>query len=234
MTSNLHDSVQYEIKLTRDIDFFDELLPIWINVRAKIELKKNYKTGFTLVVIPYDDLRTQLYKNNLFNSYRNENREFNFIKCTTDKKHSEEHLRKLKFVMARMYETTIKYNTEYQPLPEPITKEEFNKLCKEKIELQKKMWYGNQMAPELSKEEKDELDKNIKRHNEIIKQLEIQRFIYDPEYFEEIKSLNQKILDQVALSFTEEQNERIKKVLNHPKLEGLISWHGLKLLDGCW
>jgi hypothetical protein len=68
----------------------------------------------------------------------------------------------------------------------------------------------------------------------MFKQIRVQIIIHDAEYFEEIKSLNKKLLEQV--NFTKEQSERVQKVLqkviSHPKLEGIISWHGLTLIDG--
>ncbi len=212
--------IQYEIHLTKEIDFYDDLLPIWMEVRARIEIEKDRQTGNNkLIVIPYGEFNEQLFNNKLFNSYVRENDGYSYNRnkdiC------EEEYLRSQKFVMVKYYEKYIKRMTS---LPEPITKEEFNNLAKEKQQLDHKSLWGS-----LSQEEWKEHDKRV---NEIDKQLGVQRFIHDSEYFEEIKNLNKELLEQVI--FTEEQSERIKKVTTNPKLEGIISWHGLTLVDGFW
>jgi len=221
MVSGRYYGIQYEINLIREIDYFDELLPIWIDVRAKIEIEKNRQTGeCKLIVIPYGEFQNQLLNNELFESFVRENSTYNSLGI--DKKLDEEYLRSNKFVMALLYEKLIKYNTE---LPEPITKEEFEEICKESSELNKTLWSFNNFS------EQERSEQNI-RYNELSCQIKFQRFLHDQEYFDEIKSLNRQLLDQVVLS--EEQNKRVQKVLNHPKLEGLISWHGLKLANGSW
>lgn len=213
--------IQYEIHLIKELDFYDDLLPIWIDLRAQIHPEKDNRTGnYKLVIIHYNDFSPQLYRNELFNSYIRENDQY---RCNIEMNVcEEEYIRSNKFVMAKLYEKTIKYLTS---LPEPITKEEFNQLAMEKQQLVNKSLSGVKM----SQEEWKEHDKKI---NEISQQLRIQMFIYDPEYFQEIKNINKELLDQVT--FTEEQNEHIQKLTAHPKLKGLINWYGLTLVDGYW
>ena len=81
----------------------------------------------------------------------------------------------------------------------------------------------------LSEEEWREHDIKVK---EISQQLAVQRFIHDSEYFEEIKNVNKELLDQVH--FSEKQNKLIQTLIAHPKLEGIISWHGLTLVEEFW
>jgi hypothetical protein len=208
--------IQYEVFLSKEIDFYDDLLPIWIETRARIEMKKDGEAGiYKLIVIPYDEIDKQLHKNALFSSYVRENDECLY------KKQYEECLRTKKFAMVGQYEKMIRHNTN---LPEPITREEFNQLSIQMQKLQHKGLYGN-----LSQEEWREHDR---KYTEIYNQLQVQRIIHDPEYFQEIKDLHTQLLDQV--SFDDEQIERIKKVISHPKLEGIISWRGLRLVDGFW
>lgn len=221
MVHGTYYGIQYEIHLTKEIDFYDDLLPIWMEVRARIEIEKDRQTGNNkLIVIPYGEFNEQLFNNKLFNSYVRENDGYSYNRkkdmC------EEDYLRSQKFVMVKCYEKYIKHMTS---LPEPITKEEFKKLVNEKQKLDN-LWRINN---NMSSEEWKEHDKKV---NEISKQLGVQRFIHDSEYFEEIKNLNKELLYQV--NFSEEQNERIKKVTSNPKLEGIISWHGLTLVDGFW
>jgi hypothetical protein len=213
--------IQYEIHLTKDLDFYDDLLPIWIEVRARIEMAKDKETGLNkLIVIPYEEFNQQLYNNKLFNSYAREN---DHVSCCSQNMHENE-IRRYKYFIVRQYEKLIKNNKN---LPEPMKKEEFDELVKEWEKLEK----INFTDEKMSDEEWKEFDK--KRTN-IFNQLKFQRIIHDPEYFEEIKKLDKKLLEQV--NFTKEQGERVQKVLqkviSHPKLEGIISWHGLTLVDG--
>lgn len=187
-----------------------------LETRARIEMKKDRETGtYKLIVIPYDEIDKQLHKNALFSSYVRENDECLY------KKQYEECLRTKKFAMVGQYEMIVRHNTN---LPEPITREEFNQLSIEMQKLQHKGLYGN-----LSQEEWREHDR---KYTEIYNQLQVQRIIHDPEYFQEIKDLHTQLLYQV--SFDDEQIERIKKVISHLKLDGIISWHGLTLVDGHW
>lgn len=213
--------IQYEIHLTNELDFYDDLLPIWIDLRAQIHSEKDRRTGnYKLVIVHYNDFSPQLYRNELFKSYIRENDQYRYnIEMNVCE---EEYIRSNKFVMVKLYEKTIKNLTS---LPEPITKEEFNKLAMEKHQLDNKSLLGGK----LSQEEWKEHDKKV---NEIAQQLAIQMFIYDQEYFQEIKNLKKELLDQVT--FTDEQNDLINKIITHSKLEGLISWHGLTFVDGYW
>jgi hypothetical protein len=201
--------IQYEVFLTKEIDFYDDLLPIWMEVRARIDIQKAKQTNnYKLIVIPYGEFDKQLCKNSLFSSYVREN--------------DEDYLRTQKFLMVRQYEKIIRHNTN---LPEPITKEEFNQLSIQMQELESNCsWSGN-----LSQEEWREHDR---KYTEIYNKLKVQRIIHDPEYFEEIKGLHTQLLEQVT--FTEEQRELIQKVISHPKLDGINSSHGLTLVDGFW
>jgi hypothetical protein len=211
--------IQYEIHLTREIDYYDELLPIWINVRAKIEMEKDKKTGnYKLIVIPYNNFCNQLFKNELFNSYVRENDKYSF--SSVNNKNNEEYIKNNKFLMVRLYENNIRFETL---LPEPITKEEFNQLIIERKQLE---------FEELSNVNKsqDQWREHYTKYNENFRILKVQRIIHDKEYFEEIKSLHKQLLDQIILS--EEQKKLIENVLLNPKLEGIISWHGLTLVEG--
>lgn len=208
--------IQYEIYLTKELDFYDELLPIWMEVRAKIEMEKDKKTdNYKLIIIPYKEIGQQLYRNSLFNSYVRENEDYSNTKATKD----EKYLRTKKFVMVKQYEYFIRHKTS---LPEPITREEFNKLSIEKQKLEEEsLW-----CRDLSQEEWREHDR---KYNKVFNQLLVQRIIHDSEYFNEIKSLHTQLLKQV--SFDNKQRERIQKVISHPKLEGIITWYGLSLVN---
>jgi hypothetical protein len=209
--------IQYEIYLTKELDFYDDLLPIWSEVRARIELGKVKETGINkLIIIPYEEFSQQLYNKKVFDDYIRQNDRLSYNPESV----RESYIRNSKYFMVRQYEKFIKHNKN---LPEPMTKEQFDELVNEWEILEKINFTNEKMNDDEWKEF------NTKRSN-VYNQLKIQRIIHDPEYFEEIKKLEKKILEQV--NFTKEQGELIEKVLTHPKLEGIISWHGLNLVDG--
>lgn len=67
MVHRISCGVQYEILLNKNIDFYDDLLPLWTSVRAKIELKE-INGLIKLIIIPYNQLDLQLPK--LFKEYK--------------------------------------------------------------------------------------------------------------------------------------------------------------------
>jgi len=217
MVHGTYYGIQYEVKLTKNIDFYNDLLPIWMKVRMRIEMQKDIKSNnYKLIIIPYSEFNEQLSKNSLFTSYVKENNSVSYSKPTQ----TEQYLRSNKFAIVRQYEKLIRNKTN---LHEPITIEEYTKLSDEMQKLKQIDLLGKNMS-------QDEWREFDKRYDEIYIQLQIQRIIHDPEYFQEIKSLHTRLLEQVT--FDEEQSERIQQVISHPKLDGIISWHGLTLVDG--
>jgi hypothetical protein len=189
MVHGISYGVQYEILLNKNIDFYDDLLPLWISVRAKIELKKTNGL-IKLIVIPYDQLDSQLPE--LFKEYRKQV----IIKHVNS---IEEYLKTQKFLMVREYSLYVKHNTN---LPEPISEIEFQNL-------------------------RQESENDYKKLDE----LRIQRVIHNPEYFAEIKMIEQQLTN---IELTNDQNELVNKVLTYPKLEGLITWHGFNISEIFW
>jgi hypothetical protein len=205
--------IQYEVFLTRDIDFYDDLLPIWINTRSKLEIKTKNK----LIIIP----RVNTEGNALFKLYTHQN--MNYAHNVLSKREDEEYLKSQKFVMVKLYENIIRH--DLSPLPEPITKEEYNILSSEIKKCRYNLYYYDIMS-------KEEYKGYSQKYAEINDKMRIQRIIHDREHFEEIKSLHRQMLEQVQLD--EQQTELIQKVISHPKLEGIVSWHGLTLAEIDW
>jgi hypothetical protein len=214
MVHGKYYGIQYEIHLNKSIDFYNDLLPIWMDVRARIEMDKH--NNYKLIVIPYEQFNKQLINNSLFHKYVKENDEASYS-------HKEELLSK-KFVMVTYYVNYIKHNSN---LPEPFSEEEYKQLLEkwqrtcdilnENVgiinDLSQKEWYDLETA-----------------RNEVFNKLKVQRIIHNKEFFEEIKILENLLINQVLLY--EEHNDLIDKVINHPKIQGLISWHGLSLVSG--
>jgi hypothetical protein len=215
MVHGTYYGIQYEIFLTKAMDFFDDLLPIWMKLRVRIEMEQDKETGmYKLIVIPHKEFDKCLSKSELFWSYMGENEGIKRMQ-------NEEYLRTQKLAMVRQYEKYIRHNAN---LPKPITQEEFNQLSIEKYNLEQQGVYGNMSQAEWR-------EHDIK-YNDVFHQLQIQRIIHDPDYFEEIKKLHSQLLAQI--DFTEEHKELIQNIISHPKLDGIIRWHGLTLVDGFW
>lgn len=209
--------IQYEIYVNCDLDFYDDLLPIWITSRARIEMEKDKETGINkLIVIPYKEFSQQLYNNKLFNAYITENDRISY----SHEGFNESYIRHSKYFMVRQYEKFIKHNKN---LPEPMTKNEYDELVKKWERLETIKFTEEKMSDDEWKEF------NTKRSN-IFNQLKIQRIIHNQDCFEDIKKLDKKLIEQV--NFTKEQSELIQKVLSHPNIEGAVSWHGLNLISG--
>lgn len=203
-------SIQYEIILNKEIDFYNDLLPIWINTRSRIEMENN-----KLIVIPNKNLDKQLYHNSIFNEYIKQNDEASYqIKYT-----NEDQIINNKYLMVNHYSKYVKNNYN---LPEPMNEEEYKKLVEKYQDICKKVNDNNITTDEFLNLEREK--------TKLFDQLKVQRIIHNSEFFEEIKNLEKNLINQITL--TDEQNEFIQKVINHPKLEGLINWHGLNLVSG--
>ena len=112
MVHGIYYSVQYEICLNKSIDFYDDMLPIWIHTRARIEIKQDEYTGcIKLIVIPYDTFSSMLYSNPLFYEYIWQNEEVRRIHFPT-----EEQMRSLKFVLVSEYSNWFKNGADSQEL----------------------------------------------------------------------------------------------------------------------
>ena len=80
--------IQYEIVLKEDIDFYDDLLPIWTLTRYNIEKKKSGEE-IKLIIFTIYDFNKQL-ENTIFNDFLKYNYHFDFeimVKHNLDQKY---------------------------------------------------------------------------------------------------------------------------------------------------
>jgi hypothetical protein len=219
MVHGIDYGIQYEIYLNKHIDFYNDLLEIWSSVRVRIEMETDKYNGKTkLIVIPNKIFDRQLDSNSLFKEYVSQ---LNKVYYDFHRKlYTEEEIIDLKFFMVSEYSKLIKHNDS---LPNPLAEYEFNRLINLWREIQDK-----DCNEEFWKNVSDEELKEFETEYEYIyNSLKYQKIIHNSEYFTEIKMLEEKLTNQVILSA--EQNELVQKVLSHPKLDGLVSWHGLSL-----
>ena len=204
--------VQYEIYLNKQLNLFDDVLPICIDVRKMISLEHN-----KLVIIPYRELDKRFEKREHVIKYMESMDEISYNYRITRKTNPE----LFKYQDVKNYTTYIKHSE----LPEPYTEEHFQKLEHRVEELSSKY---NELDywEKYSSEERKKFDTE---RSILIEVLRVQRIIRNKEYFEEIKEIERELTN---IELTDGEKELITRILEHPKLEGKISSHGINLIDG--
>ncbi len=216
MVHGTYYGIQYEIYLKPNVyfDFFSDLLPIWIDTRTRIEMEFDKIYGrYKLIIIPYKAFDKELIKNKLFNQYVDQN-----TNCKYSKELTEEEVKNLLFFNVCQYSKFIKHNLN---LPKKMTEDEFKILVES--------WKIIQNVRTAFLGEKECIEIETER-NDLFYKLKFQRVIHDQEYFEQIKNLEKELIEQVSLN--QQQIALINSIISHPKLEGLVGWHGLGLVDG--
>jgi hypothetical protein len=209
-------NVEYIIKLDREVDYFDDILPVSIDTRTLFKFTKNN----TLKLVIINSSKFEIRKiNKYFVEYMN---------CLDRVAYHDVHLNEraefpdvFKYYDVKVYNNFIHFEKDVQPMP----RQEFENLVSYAEELHK--LYNAHMN---NYKDEDELDyDNIrKKINSTENILMIQRIVNNPEYFSEIKDLYNKITD---IELTDEEKELIHKVVTHPKLNGVIASHGFNLFD---
>lgn len=209
--------LQYEIYLNKELDLFNDILPICIHVRKMISLEKVDKNSeqYKLVIISHKELDKRFYQKQNSLKYAENNDLISHNHNITRKSYPEE----FKYYDVKNYKSLIKHNK----CPQPFTQEELKK-CEKRFEEITDI-YNDQDFWSKSPEEIKGLD--IEQY-ELIKILNIQRIISNPSYFEEIKEIERELTD---IELTDGEKELIDKVLTHPNLEGYISSHGINLIN---
>lgn len=209
--------IQYEIYLNKKLDLFNDVLPICIDVRKMISLERIHKDSnqYKLVVIPYIELDNRFKKREYTRRYIQSLDQISFNHHITRKSNPEA----FKYYDVKIYDNIIKYN-EYS---QPFTQEEL-KNCEKKFEDVIEIYEDDNFLnkPEEERKEIDFQQNNLRRI------LNIQRIISNPVYFEEIKQIQHELTD---IKLTEEEEGLVLQVLYHPLLEGIISSHGINLIN---
>jgi hypothetical protein len=211
---------QYEIYLNKPIDFFDDILPIWMSVRERIEYEivKFGNGQYKLIIIHYQKLDNRFQKLEHTRNYTDAIDKISYNKNLK----RENNFELFKYVDVKIYKNLIKHNKN---LPQPISSEEL-----ELLEESYKTIVKKDNDPEYWKKfsEKELIDMDNERFH-LTGKLNIQRIIATPDYLEEIVKL-EKSLTNIILS--NEEEELVNLVLSHPKLDGVIESHGINLIEG--
>lgn len=211
--------VQYEIYLNKMIDLFDDVLPICIDVRKMISFEKIDKNSdnYKLVIIPYREFDKRFEKREHVRKYMGSLDTISYNHQITRKSNPEE----FKYYDVKIYEQHIKYSEEV----EPFSEEMFDKLENKVQDLSSKYNELDYWEKYSSEQRKNfDIERGI-----LMDVLKVQRIIRDKEYFEEIKQIEHELTN---IKLTEEEEGLVLQVLHHPKLEGIISSHGINLING--
>ena len=223
MVHGISGSLQYEIHLTQHVDFFDDILPICIDVRELFTLKKtqmNNKDVYKLIIISNNTFEDILNKNNYNKKNEIYNEQlgvlFEYLKKYTSVLYYDEYNGKkindedLKYINVVYYKDMIKH---IDIMPNICTKEELDNIQNELNQL-KEIWHTNNDL------------KN--KYVQLFDTLKIQKIINNVDYFKEIVELEKKLTN---FELTNDMQELINKVISHPKLKNIISWHGISLIE---
>lgn len=208
---------QYEIYIYQPIDFYNDILPISMLVREKFELiefgieqrkikRVNFSNGISkLIIIPYINLDKRFEKLKYVGNYVSSIDKLSNIGLNIFSKTRKDNFEDFKYFDVMMYKNLIKHN---KSLPTPITSKELESLEES---------YQN------------ELDRDCEITASLLNELNIQRIISNPKYFEEIKNIEKSLTN---IELTDREKTLINKVINHPNIKDLIEFHGINLIEG--
>jgi hypothetical protein len=194
--------LQYEVVFDKDLDLYDDVLPICIYLRKNVQIKYNYPN--TLILFSYEELGERFRQN------RHNKQQYVYLKNTSRKTHPDIY----KFIDVKNYNNYIKYEKN---IILPISQEELNNYDQK----------YNQLKNNFNNLTVDDI-KELEKLEEILK---IQHIVSNPEYYDEIKELENEV---TKIEFTNEEKEIITKMLNYPKLKDNILFVKMNLVKDFW
>ncbi len=203
--------VQYEIYLNKQIDFFNDFLPICIDIRKMISIEKMNEL-YKLVIIPYNELDDRFVQREHSEMYASSLDNIHYYHQINRQSHPEI----FKYYDVNMYTMYIKNSDNVNPYTEEMYQSLENKIAD----------ISNIVNSDDYLEKYSEQERNVFNFelNLLIEVFVDQR--RNHEYFQEIKKIERELTN---IKLTEEENELVLRVLNHPKLEGVIYSHGINL-----
>lgn len=211
--------VQYEIYLNEELDLFNDILPICIDLRKMISIEKIDKNSdnYKLVIIPYRELDKRFEKREHARKYMESLNEISYNHQITRKTNPEE----FKYYDVKVYTQHIKHSEDVEPYKDEM----FKKLENRVQELSSKYNELDYWEKYSSEQRKIfDIERGI-----LMDVLKVQRIIRNKDYFEEIKQIERELTD---IELTDGEKELIIRVLQHSKLQNKISSHGINLIDG--
>lgn len=199
--------LQYEIFLKHSLDYFDDVLPICIEVRELIKLEKQkcYEDKWKLVLYSNDKLKKHCENNEKIKKHKSLLINILYNPPKRGESSEEQYL----YNDVLIYKNKIKHNTSWKILSD----EEFENVVKQKKIL--KSSYDN-----------DENMVSWSKYVELCGIHEIQKIVKNTEYFHRIVEIEKEMTN---VELPEDYIETIQKVLSHPTLVGNVEWHGVNV-----
>jgi|LakMenEpi03Aug12_release.lakeMendotaPanAssembly.Ray.scaffolds.fasta_scaffold1036841_1 hypothetical protein len=210
MVHGTNYGVQYVIYLNEEVDFFNDILPICINVRHMIEYSKNLKKSKLVI---FSD-------NNFYKRFSAIPHAIKYVSCLTEQSYnySSNNPDADKYRDVKLYNNSIKYSEKVE-----LYTEEMYQALTNKIQGLTDLYQLLQSQGEYS--ELQSIRSELLPLRDILK---IQDITKNKEYYEEIKEIEKDITN---IELTDEEKDIISRVLNHPNLEGKYTGHGISLID---
>jgi len=220
MVHGTNYGIQYIIKLNKDIDLYDDLLPICSSVRTMIKILPEQK----ICILPYSTLDKRFGENEYSKILVSS---LNSIKSSTIRERNDinkylqnitgtlvyadpyimEQMRNNLFICLDVYNYSKFVKDEKNLIP----------LSEQEI-LDMELMYKKLLDAEI-------YWKDIYKLTELLK---IQYIISDSDYYQKIIEIEKNITN---IQLTKEEELLIDTVMKHPKLEGLIEYSHFELVS---
>ncbi len=212
-------AVQYEIYLTTKLDYFNDILPICIEIRRMLKYSEViinlHESKYKIVVFGYEKFTNRFNVCSLHSiKYQDILNKLSKTNCCIT---YEDQL----YTNVKIYKNKIKHCPANQI---PIDKDKYSELEHAYSEIEtalnsyKKYENFTQCEIEILEYEK------IKLHDV----LEIQRCVQNEKNFNKLIAI-EKELTNIELS--QEETDILNKILNHPTLNGIVDFHGFNLVE---
>jgi hypothetical protein len=216
----MQNGVQYEIYLTKQLDYFNDILPICIEIRKMLKYSEVviniYESKYKIIVFGHEKFTKR------------------FLKCSPHSLKYQTTLNKLwktNYPITneeKLYSNVKIYKNKIKHIPEnqiPIDLEKYLQIENMYQDIKKALDPHTRYL-HYTLEEIEQLERDSIKLYDI---LEIQRIVQNPsKLYNHIVSV-EKELTNIELS--EEENNIIQKVLNHPTLINIIESHGFNLVE---
>jgi predicted small metal-binding protein len=201
MVHGTNYGLQYIFMADRDIDYYDDILKISIDIRKKL-FEKNSKSFIIFNTTEFDK---RLYNLDHGKKYINalNNIEYNM---SVSRETNPEYF---------LYYDVVVYNKEKHNYLTILSLEKINKL---KLELEL-----------LNHENNNYYDQNTYKTIQKLKnKIDIQNIISNEEYYKKVKQIENELID---IKLTDEEKEIIKKIVNHKLFHFDVTWHGFEFMN---
>lgn len=208
--------IQYEIHLSKSLDLYDDILPICSQVRSMLTYDEQKQK---IIVIDYKKFNKRFESKPLALKYASSLDTAAYNKTYVNELPEDKVKEINEFKDVRTYSNLIKHKDS--DLIKPLDPKAFLELKARYDELNIK-----------AKEVEFWLNSNKDQYIELSKLdsiIQIQSIVADSEYLKKITNLEQELC---TIELEQNETDLIKLIESHPKLEGIISYSGINLIQG--